>query len=118
MREKIFAAFIAVVLSAPASAWTVQYFLDHVNNETERELLRFYITGLGDGYMWASALNKVRGGKELYCPPEKMALQTDNFIQIVRSRIKEHPQDAQQELGLVLSASLIATFPCQEPRNP
>jgi hypothetical protein len=82
--------------------------------------IKLYLLGLGDGLEWASVDTVIKKGVPLYCPPEKLVLTLDNFIQMINSRIEANSQFLTEkqlnetQIGLLLLEGLEETFPCKE----
>ena len=79
------------------------------------QFARAYISALGDGFLAVNAVAKER----LYCQPSKLALGTDNYIDILNRKIddlsKRVTNKAQLDdlfISTVLINALIETFPC------
>ena len=48
-----------------------------------------YLYGLGDAYSEVNLYNKNRKIKELFCPPDNLALDPDNYATFIDSYIKK-----------------------------
>ena len=73
---------------------------------------RLMAQSVSNGIAWADA---AKPGPPLYCPPGKLALTSEQVIQILRSEIDEHPEAASFPYGLGILAGLQNTFPCKKP---
>jgi len=84
---------------------------------SQKELLKDYITGVGNGISWAN--NELKDTQKLYCPPGKLAINYDNYTSILEEQItytnklfsgKEYQQF---HIEMFLLKGLIRTFPCK-----
>ena len=71
---------------------------------------RIYIDGLGTGYSWANTVLAAGKRKMLFCQPENLALETDNYVRILNDGIKISGSGF---IELTLINQLIRTFPCK-----
>jgi hypothetical protein len=86
-------------------------------NPARISLMKQYVLGVGDGLGWGSAGSK----EELFCPPPKLTLTLDNYINILNSHIRdldrlwanETEKVDRRFIGLVLLEALRETFPCK-----
>ncbi len=83
------------------------------------EALEIYVLGVGRGLLWANSAMKRQTGKSLFCHPEKMILQKENFLHILDDQIANDTREFGTEkvkdksIELFLLRGLIATFPCK-----
>ncbi len=84
----------------------------------ERPTLAIYITGVGDGLLWANAELITRKQKPLYCQPGEFVLHTDNYLEILNRKMKDEKftkhLPADFPLARVLLRALQEIFPCDE----
>lgn len=76
---------------------------------------RIYLSGLrgiADGIEWSNTRLKTNGQKQLYCPPEKLAMTVDQYRSIFVRYVKENPSEGKFPAGLVMLEALVETFPC------
>jgi hypothetical protein len=78
---------------------------------------RLYIKGVGEGIGWANN-EPTTGRKPFYCPPEKLAVNLENYMDILNRQIKTLSMRLTQSqleeawIGLLLLKGLQEAFPC------
>ena len=76
--------------------------------------VKLHVAGIADGLSWANSAVQLNGGSRLYCPPDNLSLNDDNYINMIDSEIARSPSfDGNTYLGLVLLRALQRAFPCQ-----
>jgi len=117
MRTAIATLFLFAVSAAQAKAeLTVKEYKERMASSDAAVIAttRAFINGLGVGIGWANTDSKVK----LFCQPGKLALEVQNFIDIINSEIETAstfmPQESLDKsfIGLVLLRGLEDTFPC------
>jgi hypothetical protein len=84
------------------------------SNPTVVALTKAYVRGLGEGMSWASSAAQVGGGDGLFCPPQKLALTVENYVDIIDRQIKTARGDVENRyIGELLIIGLQETFPCK-----
>jgi hypothetical protein len=79
---------------------------------------KYYVRGLGEGMVWANTSARLRQAP-LFCSPHNLELTVENFIDIIDRQIlmaQAEGEGAYVEgtyIGLLLSAGLEETFPCE-----
>ena len=83
---------------------------------------RILLSSAGSAYGWANAELWKNKKQLLFCTPENLTLNTDNFIHITKSELEngvlkgfydKWPHDPEELAILALKNGLIATFPCK-----
>lgn len=81
-------------------------------------LARTYVLGLGEGIRVTNvAVGK--NGQRLFCPPEKLALGQENFLDILNQAIADSSRRmtksdlASTDISVILLRGMIDTFPCK-----
>ena len=82
--------------------------------------MKLYISGVGDGLLWANA-EATRRKIPLFCEPNNLKLLVDNYIDMINSQIGRLSQPggaSKSELddlpiGMLLLKGLEGTFPCE-----
>lgn len=116
--QKIDKVIIAILLllffSNTAIALDVQKYEEL--KKTSREVLKIHINGVGDGYSWSNGILNQRGDQAFYCPPSKIALNAENFIDIIDAQIVKLKKSGKVEIPveLILYFGLVDSFPCSK----
>lgn len=78
------------------------------------EIVKTYVAGLGSGYSWANVMLETRSGAQLhlYCPPNKLAINGENYLDILDNHIKRRSPSDDVPIELILLQGLMETFPC------
>jgi hypothetical protein len=115
----------ANVVSTPADSTggevTVKFFREVMGSKdtVAIDLMKAHIAGLGTGIEWALVQVIAEKGPKLYCAPERIGLDLNNYLQIIDVEIKDKQTLMPQAkldgspIGLVLVQGLIHTFPCK-----
>jgi hypothetical protein len=88
------------------------------NDKARLTELKVYIRGLGEGVAWANTFLETSKKPLLFCPPAKLFLGTQNYIDIIEAQIRDRVNTFQkdeldeQEIGMLLVFGLMDTFPC------
>jgi hypothetical protein len=79
--------------------------------------VRFYIIGVGRGYLWANIEIKRNGGKPMFCPPENLSINSENIISVLNQKIKDFEKNGiikdDWDTEYILLLGLEETFPCK-----
>jgi|CXWL01.1.fsa_nt_gi hypothetical protein len=81
----------------------------------ENKYFLAHLHGIGVGYSWANTyLSAIRKSPPLYCEPEKVALNADNYFQILDEYIKKQGGILQQStsISMLLLYALREALPC------
>jgi hypothetical protein len=88
-------------------------------DEDAIRLVTSYIKGLGEGMLYYSIRTEDTKQTPLFCAPERLALQTKNYVDIIEREIKRAaihmPKKELDEVALptILLSGLEDTFPCK-----
>jgi len=111
----ILIVFLMFALSLPLKA---EMFLKDYEKLplSEQENIKIYIYGVGIGISWANV--KLKGPQKLYCDPQHLVMNDDNFLSILEREIlyqKKVSPLAYKEfpIEMYLLQGLIRTFPCK-----
>jgi hypothetical protein len=69
----------------------------------------------GEALGWANSKLRVDGRKALYCPPEKLAMNHEQYLLMLQNAVIKKPtlgSYPMNALGLIILEILIDTFPC------
>lgn len=103
--------FLLIASAAPTSADILFEKYEKLKNEA---WVKLYLGGVGSGYSWANAILRTKGEAPLYCEPTKLALQPDNYLQILNTFLSKNPREPLQgtPIDLILGYALQDAFPC------
>lgn len=81
--------------------------------------MKTYVEGLGKGFVYANVVMKIETNQSLFCIPEKLVLERENFIRILDDEIKRYEvvsfDEAQKSpIEINLLSGLKNTFPCKK----
>ncbi len=122
MRNAVLALLMFFAASSADATPTKKFYLENKDRSDTmmKERLKLYIDGMGEGISWANNLIKQLYGKKLYCQPENLALNADNYLDILdrqlkkeQKRIKSLGWKDKTVLALFLLDGLQETFPCE-----
>ncbi len=100
-------------MATTASAeMTVKEFRQ-LKSGSDEQVIQAFLQGAGVGIGWANSMLEDRKQMPLYCPPETLALQGDNFIDILNKQVEADKTFLNIPLGAVLLIGLMNTFPCK-----
>ena len=82
-----------------------------------------YIKGIGDGFVWANIQLQTTGRERIYCTPQKLGMNSQNYQQILESYLPTLARTVHWPSGnwksaddvpvsFVLLEALIDAFPC------
>lgn len=73
-----------------------------------------YISGVGDGYLFANAsVKSERKVQSLYCQPSSLSLNGYNYKNILDDELKSGRYSSDTPISVVLLRGLQRTFPCK-----
>lgn len=79
------------------------------------DILKLYLLGVGRGYTWSNILAKKEHNVSLFCPPNNLVLNGDNYISIIDMELEaENNFKDNFEVEVILLVTLQETFPCEE----
>jgi hypothetical protein len=110
---------LSLLFSTPVSAIEVKKYEELKRTSLSRNVLKNFIDGVGYGYSWSNTFLERRGDKKLYCEPQKILLNAENYIDIIDTQIavlkrSNLPLQAIMEtpVELLLYIGLVDSFPC------
>lgn len=117
VREKVVAALLLLLTAANASAeMSVRQYLadrDAVNKSAFDRLAKPYITGVGEGLLWANAQIKAQKGTPFFCDPDDVTLTTADYLAIIDREAQQSYVQPEYPIELVMLKGLQARFPCK-----
>ncbi|UTA48335.1 hypothetical protein L1F30_02035 [Simiduia sp. 21SJ11W-1] len=75
--------------------------------------LKLYVSGLGQGYDWSNSIVANKLKQNLYCPPQKIALNAENFLSIIDTEIESGLWKDEDPIEMILFFGLEKTFACE-----
>ena len=84
----IFASIVGLLL-ANQNSNAVVLLKNYESLKKNKEAHNAYLYGLGDAYQGVNSYNKSKKIKELFCPPDNLALDPDNYNTFIDSYIKK-----------------------------
>lgn len=106
----IFLAIILALSSFSINAATI----NELNALGDISKVKLYIHGVGEGYSWSNAFLAATNKKELFCPPEKLILNADNYYEMYIKEIKDHNLKSSTQVEAIIGGALLRTFPCSK----
>ncbi len=111
-------AFFVVlsVFFSHAEAMTVSVYQSL--KEKDREALEFYMEGVGQGVTWTHSMFSTIRNAEVFCLPNKLGLNAQNYIHIVDRTIQFYsqegrPVESDTPIEMLLVFGMEKTFPCE-----
>ena len=84
------------------------------NKVKDKQYFKDYIGAVGMGYSWSNIFNENIHGTKLYCSPSNLALETSNYVSILRNEINNTSYKEDSPIEMILMYGLIKTFPCKK----
>ncbi len=116
-----FSVLLSLLFSNSANAVDVKKYEELKRTPLSREVLKNFIDGVDYGYSWSNTFLERRGDKKLYCEPQKILLNAENYIDIIDRQIavlkkRNFPLQAIMEtpVELLLYVGLVDSFPCSK----
>jgi len=107
MKSLTFLLIISSILYADIS-------YSEYKNIKNKQYFKDYIGAVGIGYGWSNTFNKGIHQTELYCSPSNLALETSNYLSILRKEIEKESYKEDASIEMILMFGLIKTFPCKK----
>tara|TARA_Y100001958_G_C20914998_1_gene331566 strand:+ start:89 stop:472 length:384 start_codon:yes stop_codon:yes gene_type:complete len=115
--------FFTNVANAKVATVTNDVFLQ-VKKSTGQEyeenferILKPYILGVADSLMSANAFLKMNGKNEIFCQPDNLGLNVENYMRFASEQIekdkKNNKYNGRQPLSISVLIRLIDVFPCK-----
>jgi hypothetical protein len=74
--------------------------------------IELYVNGVGTGFATANVALESEHKPPLYCQPDKLTLESNNYIEMLEQQIAERKAADKVSINIVLLFALKATFPC------
>ncbi len=117
MRILVGAILLLNVCLLKAEMSVARYRENVASGELGRGMAQSYVLGLGEGIRVTNVTIGLRG-KRLFCPPTKLALGVENFVDILGRSIKDasvrmsKAKLDEQDISVLLLQGIIDAFPC------
>ncbi len=108
---------ILLLLAISATPWTAHALTigDYKQLlKKQPDQVDLYINGVGVGTSWANTFNRRGGLPQLYCQPQALAMNVENYKQAIEDEIERHPDKYSDDLPveIALIHGLQRMFPC------
>ena len=107
--KKLILIFIIFMQSTNSSAGLILVKDYLKQKDSQKAFFDTYINGLGTGMSWSISGEK----NPFYCPPENLALTTENYKHIIEAQIRIDKNEL-IPIELTLKDGLQRTFPCKK----
>lgn len=93
----------------------------HAQELTARELLTggydqrtvtYTLNAIGGALLWYNVAAKVEFGQTLYCPPGRLTITGQMYLEMLRQHLRKNPSDQTYPVAGALLAALREAFPC------
>ncbi len=117
LMKKTSVALLFLLAAANASAdMSVRQYLadrDAANKSAFDRLAKPYLTGVGEGLLWANAQIKAQKGTPFFCDPDEVTLTTSDYLSIIDREAQQAYVEPEYPIELVMLKGLQARFPCK-----
>jgi hypothetical protein len=115
MSTRLFASLIlAFIFTSKAHAQNIPAGVVLKGLNERNALMRMYFGGVSEGVSWMNILAAADKTKLGYCPPERLAITTDQYESIFERFLKKNAHLFDRPTSLVLFMSLSDAFPCSK----
>jgi hypothetical protein len=73
-----------------------------------------YVNGFGVGYAFANVQLSMRHANRLYCPPNNLAFEADNYLALIDEALIRYKPTDSIYIEAILTSALTRLFPCNE----
>jgi hypothetical protein len=114
-RISIALAFSLAASSVSAEMTVRQYLADRdaASKAAFDRLVKPYLTGVGEGLMWANAQLKAQKSAPFFCDPDEVTLTTDEYLSVVDGETKQPYVEPDYPIELLLLKGLQRKYPCK-----
>ena len=88
------------------------------NNEKEKKFVRDHIMGIATGVLWTNAYLYSKKMDEVFCSPDNMVLNTENYVNFldreIEYRKKVGAYDGKDPIAMMILLHLVDVFPCKK----
>lgn len=113
MKRFALSGLILLVLSASANAVTVKQYADmKAKGGDEWAIIASYVSGVGAGLLHANVQLVLDHEKPLFCPPQHLALNMDNYLALLDAELARAKPSSDVTIEVVLTYAILKAFPC------
>jgi hypothetical protein len=116
MIKKLLAFLLLFACANAAAEMSVRQYLadrDASNKAAFDRLAKPYLTGVGEGLLWANAQLNAQKAAPFFCDADDVSLTTADFLAILDTEVKAAYVQAEYPVELLLLQGLQARFPCK-----
>jgi hypothetical protein len=115
IRKFVVLVFLMAAANASAEMTVRQYVADRdaANKSAFDRLVKPYLTGVGEGLMWANAQLKAQKSTPFFCDADEETLTTADYLKVVDDESKESYVQPEYPIELLLLKGLQKKFPCR-----
>lgn len=116
-RSALIVLAIIFISCRTASAVTVKQYADvKAKGGDGWGVMSAYVDGLGVGFQYANIQLRLQHEKPLYCPPENMILNMDNYLSLLDIELtRGNPKpNADTAIEVILTFAIQKSFPCSQ----
>jgi hypothetical protein len=116
MKKTSLALLLWLVAANASAEMSVRQYLadrDAANTAAFDRLAKPYLTGVGEGLLWANAQLKAQKNTPFFCDPDDVSLTTADYLLMVNSETKQAYVKPDYPVELLLLKGLQARFPCK-----
>jgi len=117
MNKALSIALLLLVASPSASAdMTVRQYVadrDAANKSAFDRLVKPYLTGVGEGLMWANAQLKAQKSMPFFCDPDEVNLTSADYLKVVDEETRQSYVQPEYPIELLVLRGLQKKFPCK-----
>ncbi|MBE9529487.1 MAG: hypothetical protein IME99_09650 [Proteobacteria bacterium] len=95
----------------------IKYENEYADDSAAKTIMETYVSALGSGMGWTNTILNKRGQQELFCTPKNLALNYNNYIDIIDKQVDRVVQDGGGDdfpIPMLLLFGLMETFPCDK----
>jgi hypothetical protein len=106
---------VAVAASSSAEMTVGQYLADRdaANKSAFDRLVKPYLTGVGEGLMWANAQLKAQKSTPFFCDSDEVTLTTADYLKVIDGETRESYVQPEYPIELLVLKGLQKKFPCK-----
>ena len=115
--------FLMNIANAKIATITNNDFLEFKNtsgeeyDELKERFFKPYIIGAADSFMTSNAHLKYYGKEQIFCLPNELNLNVENYIRFISEQIEEDQRknnyNGSQPISITILLRLVKIFPCQ-----